>query len=154
VLDLAWRTLGGVLPAADLPEAAPEPEPARSLALRDVATAFEAIESARGRGSRRRRQALLTALFRRAPPHDRDLLARIIHGEMRLGLQEALLPESIARAAGVAEPLVRRALLFLADPAVVARMALVEGEAALAGVSVRVFVPLLPMLAEPSSGLE
>ena len=151
VLDVAWRTLAGVGPV-DVP--AHPTGSAGGLALTDVAAAFEAIAVARGPGSRRRRLDVLQTLFGRSSAAERDLLARIIHGEMRLGLQEGLLPEAIARAAGAGEALVRRALLFVSDPAVVAPIALAEGEAGLAAVSVRVFVPLAPMLAEPAPSLE
>jgi DNA ligase-1 len=72
---------------------------------------------------------------------------------MRTGLHEGLLQEAIAEAAGVGTAAVRRALLFVADPALVARTALAAGPAALAAVSIRLFVPLQPMLAEPAADL-
>ena len=160
VLDVAWATLGELRSGAGVegvePARSEGVEPTRSatsgagpLLLGDVAAAFEAVAAARGPGSRQRKRQALGSLFARVTPDERDLLERIIHGEMRLGLQEGLLPEAIAAAAGVPAAAVRRALHFLSDPAVVARIALAEGEAGLLAVSVRVFVPLLPMLAEP-----
>jgi DNA ligase-1 len=72
---------------------------------------------------------------------------------MRTGVHDGLIQEALARAAGVAPELVRRAGLFLSDPAEVARLALTGREAGLRAVQVRLFVPLLPMLAEPAADL-
>jgi DNA ligase-1 len=59
----------------------------------------------------------------------------------------------VAQAAGVDPATVRRATLVLSDLAVVAHLALVEGEAGLRQVVVQLFVPLQPMLAESAPDL-
>jgi len=153
VLDVAWATLGALRDPA-VAAADPGTSPDRAvLHLADVAAAFGEVAAARGPGSRQRKRHVLRDLFVRATPAERELLERIVHGEMRLGLHEGLLPDAIAAAGGVSPASVRRALHFLSDPALVAPIALLEGEAALRSVSVRVFVPLLPMLAEPARDL-
>lgn len=78
------------------------------------------------------------------------MLRKVLLGEMRIGLHEGLIQEALARAAGADPELVRRAALFLSDLSEVARIALTEGSAGLRQVGVRLFVPLLPMLAELS----
>lgn len=125
-----------------------------ALALADVAEAFGAIAEAGGPGSRRRRDALLADLAGRASEVERDVLRRIIGGEMRTGVSDGLLLEAIAEAAGAEIPLVRRVALFLSDLSAVAALALDGGREALAGVTPRLFVPLLPMLAEIADDFE
>jgi DNA ligase-1 len=122
------------------------------LTLEDVARAFGEVAAAAGAGSRQRRERLLADLAARASEAERDLLQRIIFGEMRMGLSEGLVLEAIAEAAGVAPALVRRAALVTGDLTVVAALALGPDPAALAAAQPRVFVPLLPMLAEIAAG--
>ena len=82
------------------------------------------------------------------------MLWRIITGEMRTGVSDGLVLEAIAAAAGVEVAAVRRAALFLGDLSAVATLARTGGAEALAGVSPRLFVPLLPMLAEIASDFD
>jgi DNA ligase-1 len=128
-------------PTAAASESAP-------LTLADVAQAFGDVAEAAGPGSRRLRESRLADLSARASEPERDLLQRIIYGEMRMGLSEGLVLEAIAEAAGVAPAAVRRAALMTGDLTVVASLALGQGAEALAAAQPRVFVPLLPMLAE------
>ncbi len=138
------------LPAAQAsPSPCPLPAGERvALTLGDVAQAFGAVAEAAGPGARRVRDERLGALAARASAEERDLLQRVIFGEMRMGLSEGLVLEAIAEAAGVAPAAVRRAALVTGDLTTVAALALGQGAAALAAAAPRVFVPLLPMLAE------
>jgi DNA ligase-1 len=131
------------LPAPASSESAPA-----SLTLADVAEAFGAVAEASGPGSRRLRESRLQELAERASQTEHDLLQRIIYGEMRMGLSEGLVLEAIAEAAGVVPAAVRRAALVTGDVTTVATLALVEGAEVLSAAQPRVFVPLLPMLAE------
>jgi DNA ligase 1 len=137
------RVLGvrGLPPSA----AAASPEP---LAIGDVAEALAAVADATGAGSRRAREERLAALAGRASPDEREVIARIIGGEMRTGASDGIVLEAIAKAAGSDLSAVRRAALFLGDLSAVAALARRGGAAALAGVGPKLFVPLLPMLAE------
>jgi len=136
------------LPAPD-PSPCPLPGGERvALTLADVAQAFGAVAETAGPGARRLRDARLGELAARASTDERDLLQRVIYGEMRMGLSEGLVLEAIAEAAGVAPATVRRAALVTGDLTAVAALALGQGAEALAAAAPRVFVPLLPMLAE------
>lgn len=137
------RTLNvrGLLAVAGEPAGPP-------LGLGDVARTFAEVAALDGPGARRRRLERLEALARRATPLEREVLHRIITGEMRTGVSDGLVLEAVAEAAGVDVAAVRRAALVLGDLAAVAPIALGGGPAALAGVAPRPFVPLLPMLAE------
>jgi DNA ligase-1 len=137
-----------VLNVRGLPAAPPAGPGAAPLTLGDVAEAFGAVADAAGPGARRLRDARLAGLVARASEAERDLLQRIICGEMRMGLSEGLVLEAIAEAAGAPTPLVRRAALVTGDLTAVAALALGQGAEALAAAEPRVFVPLLPMLAE------
>jgi DNA ligase-1 len=119
-----------------------------SLALADVADAFAAVAEASGPGVQRLRQERLALLAARATPLEREVLSRIIAGEMRTGVSDGLILEAIAEAAGAELALARRAALCLGDLCAVAALALRGGSAALQAAQPRPFVPLLPMLAE------
>jgi DNA ligase-1 len=102
-----------------------------------VAQAFGAVAEAAGPGARKLRDARLGALAARASAEERDLLQRVIYGEMRMGLSEGLVLEAIAEAAGVAPAAVRRAALVTGDLTAVAALALGEGAEALAAAAPR-----------------
>jgi len=144
------RTLG----VRGLPAPGVAPADAPPLTIADVADAFAAVAAATGSGSRRRREERLVQLSSRATEAERDVLRRIIWGELRTGVSEGLVLEAIAEAAGAPTASVRRAALFLGDLTVVADLALGEGVAALAAVAPRPFVPLAPMLAELASDVD
>jgi DNA ligase-1 len=137
-----------VLNVRGLPAPKAAPSESAPLTLADVAQTFGEVAEAAGPGSRRLRESRLAELSARASEPERDLLQRIIYGEMRMGLSEGLVLEAIAEAAGVAPAAVRRAALMTGDLTVVASLALGQGAEALAAAQPRVFVPLLPMLAE------
>src|SRR5712691_1180613 len=137
-----------VLNVRSLPAPAATTSPATPLALADVARAFGDVAEAGGAGARRLRESRLRELAERASEAERDLLQRVIYGEMRMGLSEGLVLEAIAEAAGVASTAVRRAALVTGDLTAVAALALGGGAQALSAARPRVFVPLLPMLAE------
>jgi DNA ligase-1 len=127
------------------PPAAPIGPP---LTLGDVAGAFAEVAATSGAGSRRARDERLAALAARASADERQILGRIVSGEMRTGVSDGLVLEAIAEAAGADLAIVRRAALFLGDLSRVATLAREGGPEALARTEPQVFVPLLPMLAE------
>ena len=137
-----------VLNVRGLPAPTATASAAAPLTLADVAQAFGEVAEANGAGARRLRESRLQELAERASEAERDLLQRVIYGEMRMGLSEGLVLAAIAEAAGVAPSAVRRAALVTGDLTTVAALALGEGAQALAAAQPRVFVPLLPMLAE------
>ncbi len=141
-----------VLGVRGLPEAGP-PAVEPSLTLAEVAEAFAAVADASGAGSRRIRERRLAELAARATEAERAVLWRIITGEMRTGVSDGLVLEAIGIAVGAEPAAVRRAALFLGDLSAVAALARTGGVEALAAATPRLFVPLLPMLAEirPSS---
>jgi DNA ligase-1 len=146
---------GRAFPATDpralnvrgLPPAPPSPI-GPPLTLADVAGAFAEVAATTGAGARRARDERLAALAARASRDEREILGRIVSGEMRTGVSDGLVLEAIAQAAGADVPTVRRAALFLGELSRVATLARDGGREALARVHPQLFVPLLPMLAE------
>jgi DNA ligase-1 len=139
---------GAFFEASKIPEA--EPSSSNSSTLKDVAENFAKIAEAAGKGSRREKYERLSELVARTDVHERPILFRLLHNELRIGLHEGLIQEAIARATGTDLKTVRRAALFLSDLAEVAAIALTAGAAGLAEVDIKLFVPLLPMLSELS----
>jgi DNA ligase-1 len=146
---------GRAFPATDpralnvrgLPPAAGEPV-GPPLTLADVASAFAEVAATTGAGARRAREERLAALAARASTDEREILGRIVSGEMRTGVSDGLVLEAIAQATGADLATVRRAALFLGELSRVATLARSGGPEALAGAQPQLFVPLLPMLAE------
>jgi DNA ligase-1 len=141
---VSWATLSELLSAL-------EPGPAASnLTLWDVANSFSSVAEASGPGSRRAKAQRLRELFSRATSDEREILKKILLGEMRIGFHDGLIQEALAQAIGADPELIRRAALFLSDLSEVSRIALTDGIPGLQQVGVRLFIPLLPMLAELS----
>ncbi|MDH4209075.1 MAG: ATP-dependent DNA ligase [Anaerolineae bacterium] len=129
-----------------------EPQAPR-LTVPEVYATFENIANAQGKGSRTRKEALLRSLLTRATPLEAKYLVKDVLGEMRHGVSEGILLDSIARASKAKPSLVRRANMFLGDLGDVASLALREGEHGLGLISPRLFRPLKPMLAQPAQDL-
>ena len=124
------------------------------LTIADVARSFARIAEASGKGSRGAKYAHLRELVEMTDAHERPILFRLLHNELRIGLHDGLIQEAIACVSGADLKTVRRAALFLSDLAEVAAIALTQGVGALQNVDIKLFVPLLPMLSELSQDLD
>lgn len=142
-LDVSWKTIQQVLNKIMLVE--PKTSPLTLITIMDI---FDQIAMTSGAGSRKKIETMLGELFTRAEGIEQTYLMKIIFGEMQIGVAEGLILESIARAAKVPLEIVRRANMYLGDPAEVARIALIEGPANLEKVRLKLFRPVQPMLAE------
>jgi DNA ligase-1 len=136
-----------VLGVRGLPRVSGEGTPP-PLTIGDVAAIFGEVAAASGPGARRVREQRLEALAARASAEEREVLGRIIGAEMRTGVFDGVALEAIAELAGADADVTRRAALFLGDLSAVAVIARADAAAGLAGVGPRLFVPMLPMLAE------
>jgi DNA ligase-1 len=135
--------------ARDAPAAA-EPR----LSLLDVDRALDEIRAYAGPGATRERRDRLRALMAQATSEEQDFLARLLLGELRQGALEGVALEAVARAARVPAARVRRAAMLAGDLAVVARAALVDGEAGLDRFRLRAMQPVQPMLADAAEDVE
>jgi DNA ligase 1 len=142
----AWRELGVRLgDAGDVAFALLEGRgPAEaSLTLAEVAAAFDALAEARGPS---KKAPLLRALLARATPREARYLIKIIVGDLRIGLQEGLLEDALARAAALPVAAVQWANMLLGD---IGETALLARHGRLAEARMRLFHPLKFMLASP-----
>ncbi len=140
-LNVSWRTLRKL--EAQLPTKKESP-----LSILEVQQYFAEIAAASGKGSRTRKEELLTDLLSRVSETEKKYLVKMIFGEMQHGVAEGVMQQGIAEAMDAELALVRRAALLLGDIAEVARLGLTQGKAALAKVSLQLFRPIQPMLAE------
>jgi DNA ligase-1 len=141
--NAAWRRHGDLGAAAgDLfAELGHMPEP--SLTLREMETAFAAIPAAKTTAAR---QALLAELLLRCSPVEAKYLIKLINGDMRIGVKQALIEESIAAASEQPLAALRNAVMLEADLSRATRMAF---EDTLNKAHMRLFHPLGFMLASP-----
>jgi DNA ligase-1 len=123
------------------------------LAVCEVMETLEAIAAVSGKGARARREALLRELLAGATPLEAKYIAKAVLGEMRHGVSGGIAQDGIARAAGVPVDAVRRADQLLGDLREVATLARQEGAAGLARVTLRLFRPVRPMLAQTADSM-
>jgi DNA ligase-1 len=128
-------------------EAADEP----TLTVAEVNSALQRIAEASGAGSRTARRGILGEVLTHATGDEQRFLRGLVLRELRQGALEGLMVQAIGRAAEVTEEEVRRALMVHADLGDVAAAALQGGTAALEAFRMRVFHPVLPMLASTAA---
>lgn len=142
-LNVGWATIRKSLGGPHQASLVAEP-----LTIIEVSEIFQEIAAASGTDSANRRRRLLESLLGRATPEERDVLLRVVFGEMRVGVNEGVMVEGIADAAGVDADVVRTAHMFLGDLGLVAEIALYEGASGLTSRGLRLLSPVKPMLAE------
>src|SRR5438552_4145314 len=148
-LNVGWSTLKKALASTKQATLVPRP-----LTILEVTHMFGQIAEARGADSTRARRRLLESLLGRASEGERDVLLRNVFGEMRIGVNEGVMLEGIADAAGVEADSVRTAHMFLGDLGLVAEIALFEGAPGLRSRGLRLLAPMNPMLAEMAEDLD
>src|SRR5207245_10335343 len=97
---------------------------------------------------RERRLSLLQTILTQTSQVEAEYLARMMLGEMRIGVVEGVLLDAIVEASGVPRDLVRRTHMLHGDIGDVASLAMSRGAPALARINLGWLVPLKPMLAE------
>ena len=124
------------------------------LSLADVHEALDRIAADRGAGSTERRAAELKRLFSRAGEGERRFLSQLLIGELRQGALEGILLDAIANAADLQPSAVRQAFMFAPDIGTLAQVALGEKSAGLTRFSLRLFDPIVPMLANSAEDVD
>ncbi len=114
-----------------------------SLSVQEVNTLFHRLYEARGSLAK---TPLLSAALRRCSALEAKYLVKIITGELRIGLQEGLVEEAIAKAFGKPPREIRQTNLLVGDIGQTARFA---AEGRLAEVRLTPFRPVKFMLASP-----
>lgn len=119
-----------------------------NLNVIQVEQAFRSIASTRGAAAKLK---LVRELLARATPLEAKYLVKIMTGDLRIGMKESLVEESIAQAFGKDVRAVQRANMMLGDIGETCRLALADrlGEARM-----RLFHPIGFMLASPVQSAE
>ncbi len=148
-LDVGWNTMKRVLEKAKQTTLLRD-----QLTIRRVHSTLGEIAVSRGAQSRKQKERLLTGLLSDAGRDEVEILARIIFGEMRIGVNEGVMLDALAVTSNVKLSVVRRALMLTGNLGEVALVALTQGEKGLEGIKPELFVPLKPMLAETADDPE
>jgi DNA ligase-1 len=99
---------GGEIVCMLLERARQEPPGPPPLTVLEVFQIFEEIAATAGKGSRARKEALLRETLARATPVEAKHLVKVIYQEMRHGVNEGIMLDAIAQAAGIKSRLVRQ----------------------------------------------
>ncbi len=144
------QTKLGVGPALITSARPSEQAASATLTLQEVDARLDAIAAVKGAGAAAERRVLLGSLLQQGTGAEQDFLMRLLFGELRQGALEGLMVEAIARASTLPLSDVRRAAMLAGGLGVVARAAMVEGAPGLSRFSLKLFQPVLPMLAQPT----
>ncbi len=136
-LGVSWRGLRSL----------PEPAETSTLSVLEVDAAATELAQVSGTGSTARRAALVRSLFERATAEEQQWLRGLITGETRQGAGDGVMLQAIAKASGIPDNAVRRAVMLAGHAGPVARAALDSGAEALDVLTLEVGRPLRPMLA-------
>lgn len=139
----AWRRHGDMGAAAGDLWALKSLKPAPSITYAEMEASFAEIAVAKTTAIR---QGLLTDLLQRATPVEAKYLIKLMLGDMRIGVKQALIEEAVAVASGQPVAEVRNAVMLEADLSDAVRLAF---EGRLREARMRLFHPLGFMLASP-----
>ncbi len=131
----------------------PPPAQEASLSIGDVDAVLTEIAAIVGPGSMGQRREVLDGLFSRATAEEQSFLGALLVGGLRQGAGERLMMDAVAKSSHVPATLVRRAVMFTGDIGEVAMSARREGRAGVAAFGLRLFRPVLPMLAKTAPGV-
>jgi DNA ligase-1 len=141
-LDAGWKTLQRIVKTGRQTSLFRE-----EVSIIHVHKTLYKVANQSGTGSKKIKKQLLEGLFNDLDAPSREILVRIVFGEMRIGVNEGIMLEAIAEASNVNSRVVRRALMVTGDLGKVAEIALNEGGESLIRLRATYFTPLKPMLA-------
>ncbi|MBI4394293.1 MAG: ATP-dependent DNA ligase [Euryarchaeota archaeon] len=123
---------------------------ASALSVADVFSAFDAMARSSGQGSQDARIQRLNGLLRDASPIEARYIVRTVNGKLRLGVAEMSVLDALALAFATKEdrPAFEEAFNKCSDIGAVAREAAGGGLHAVRRLTLRLGVPVRPMLAE------
>ncbi|MFQ3320073.1 MAG: DNA ligase-1, partial [Natronomonas sp.] len=124
------------------------------LTVAEVDAELRGLAAAAGAGSTDTKLDTLFGLFNRAEPLEARFLARLVLGEMRIGVGEGTVRDAIAEAFEVSVESVERALQVSNDCGLVAETARDEGTAGLDSVHLEIGRPVKAMLAQAGTAVD
>lgn len=144
-LGVGWSTIKNAL---SLMKTAPLLLGAGKPTIEEVYQVLEKVARVSGESSRQKKISYIYSLISRMGEEEIDFLLRVIFGEVRIGASTGLLLEAISVLTGCSLDEVRRAYMFLPDIGDLARIAVEGGCEKIKEVSLQVFRPVKPMLAD------
>ena len=126
----------------------------QKLTVEGVYGNFRKIAEASGKGAQGKKTKYLIDLLSNAKPLEAIYIVRTVLGELRIGVAEGLLRDSIAKAFNVPVKIVERAYMLTNDFGEVALTSATTGAEGLKQLRVTVGRPLRPMLAQAQPSLE
>lgn len=123
------------------------------LTITEIRRAFDAIAQTSGARSRSKKERQITALFSQATPIESKYIVKIFTGEMRTGLHEGLMEQSVAKAFDAPLKIVQHASMVLGDIGEVAKMLKTDGVLGLEKAGFTIFRPVKLMLAQTAQNV-
>lgn len=145
-IGVGWSMLSKLDPGPAPPEG--------SLSLLEVHRRFDDIGGISGTGSTQRRKDALGSMFAPLTEPQRSFLKHLVIGELRQGALVGVMVEAVAEAGDLDAAKVRRAAMLAGSVPEVATAALLRGVEALSEFELKLFSPVLPMLASPSDDVD
>lgn len=124
------------------------------LTLEKVFETIKRIASETGKGSQERKLNLIANLLASAKPKEAKYIVRTVLEELRIGVAEGIIRDSIAKAYDVSAEAVENAWFLNPDYGEIAKIAKEKGEAGLKEVKIELGKPIMLLLAEKSPSLE
>ena len=126
----------------------------RPLTISKVYNNMVKIADISGKNAVQKKLRILIELLTSASPKEAKYITRTVVEELRVGIGEGTLKDSISQAFNVDKKLVERALMLTNDPGLVAGVAESECEEGLKKLNLTPGKPVKPMLAQLSPGIE
>ena len=146
-IGVGWATVAAAYEAASASAENHSEGAAAGVSIHDLDAELTALAELSGPGSGGMRAERLSALASSLDSQTWAWLGQVLTGGLRQGALRGVMAEAVAKVAGVPAAAVRRAAMLGGDWPMVAEVAIVEGRAGLASVSLTVGRGVLPMLA-------
>lgn len=128
-------------------------EDTEHLTITDVYTSLEKVAQASGKGSQDKKMAYLQKLFSECEPKEAIYIARLTIEELRVGVGEGIIRDSIAQAFNTSPALIERGYMITNDIGEVAKVAKKDGDCGLGKLTVTIGHPIKLMLAQRAESI-
>ena len=125
-----------------------------ALTIKEVYEEFVRISEIKGDFSKEEKEKILTDILERANPLEAKYIVKSIIGEMRHGVKEGLLIESLSFILNIDKKEIERSFLISGDIKKVLFEGLTRGKDGIRNIEFKIFNPLFPMLAETANSIE
>lgn len=127
---------------------------AKKLEIRDVLNNIRKAASLSGKGTVLKKIGLIVELLNQATPKEAKYITKTVLSELRLGVGEGTLRDSIARAFSCDTSLIEKAFNFTSDYGEIALLAKTKGNTGLAKIKLKPGNPLKVMLYQKAAGIK